>query len=234
MAEAIRIGDPALEVRLRHSPRARRMVLRVAHSGRDAVLTMPPGVPLAKARTFLHEQEAWLRGKLTLRPVHALICDGSTLPLGDATLTIRATQGAPLSRIGDTLLVPGPAEDLPVRVAAWLREAAREVCVTACDRHTAALGRRCGRISLRDPRSRWGSCTASGDLMFSWRLVLAPCAVLDYVVAHEVAHLAEMNHSDRFWQVVRTLCPGFDAPREWLRRHGAGLHAYDFRPSEPA
>lgn len=233
MAGAIRIGDPALEVWLRHSPRARRMVLRVAHSGRDAVLTLPPGVPLAKAHLFLCEQEAWLRGKLALRPGLASVRDGSVLPLGDGSLTIRAGEGGRLARIGDTLRVPGPAEDLPVRVAAWLREQAREACVAACDRHAAAIGRPMGRITLRDPRSRWGSCTAGGDLMFSWRLVLAPSAVLDYVVAHEVAHLAELNHSERFWRVVRRLCPGFEAQRDWLRRHGAGLHAYDFSPTKP-
>lgn len=234
MAGAIRIGDPALEVRLRHNARARRMVLRVAHSGRDAVLTMPPGVPLAKAQTFLREQEAWLRGKLALRPRHAQVCDGCILPVGDASLTIQAAEGGPLVRVGDMLRVPGPAAELPVRVAAWLRQAASEACIAACDRHIAALGRPSGRISLRDPRSRWGSCTAGGDLMFSWRLILAPSAVLDYVVAHEVAHLAEMNHSERFWRVVGSLCPEFEAPRDWLRRHGAGLHAYDFRPTEAA
>ncbi|MFO1107085.1 MAG: SprT family zinc-dependent metalloprotease [Amaricoccus sp.] len=233
MAGAIRIGEPALEVTLRHSPRARRMVLRVSHAGRDAVLTLPPGVPLAKAHLFLSEQEAWLRGKLALRPGLAQVQDGSTLPLGDGTVTIRASEGGRLVRIGDTLGVPGPASALPVRVAAWLREQAREVCVAASDRHAGTIGKRVGRVTLRDPRSRWGSCTAGGDLMFSWRLILAPSAVLDYVVAHEVAHLAELNHSDRFWRVVRRLCPDFEAQRDWLRRHGAGLHAYDFKPAQP-
>ena len=84
-------------------------------------------------------------------------------------------------------------------------------------------------ITLRDPRSRWGSCSPAGDLMFSWRLVMAPAAVLDYVVAHEVAHLAEMNHSTRFWAVVRRLCPDHAPAREWLRRHGASLHGHRLR-----
>ena len=100
--------------------------------------------------------------------------------------------------------------------------------MAAVDRHAAGLGRSAGRIRLADPRARWGSCTASGDLMFSWRLIMAPVDVLDYVVAHEVAHLAELNHSPRFWAVVRRLCPGYEPARDWLRRHGAELHRHDF------
>jgi predicted metal-dependent hydrolase len=103
--------------------------------------------------------------------------------------------------------------------------------VAAVARHAARLRLPVGRISLRDPRSRWGSCTATGDLMFSWRLVLAPAFVLDYVAAHEVAHLKEMNHSPAFWAVVRRLCPDYEAPREWLRRNGGALHGWDFRPA---
>jgi predicted metal-dependent hydrolase len=94
--------------------------------------------------------------------------------------------------------------------------------------HARRLGRAPRGISLRDPRARWGSCSADGNLMFSWRLALAPSAVLDYVVAHEVAHLAELNHSSRFWAEVGRLCPGYEAQRVWLRRHGPDLHAFDF------
>ena len=234
MAGAIRVGDPAIEVRLRRDTRARRMVLRVAHSGAGTTLTLPPGVPLAAAKAFLSDHEDWLRRQMAARPRGIPVRDGTVLPFGDAGLTIRATAGRRLIHADHVLHVPGRPADLPGRVAAFLREAAREACVAASDRHAAALGRRPGRITLRDPRSRWGSCTSAGDLMFSWRLVLAPWAVLDYVVAHEVAHLAEMNHSNRFWQVVRGLCPDYDVPRDWLRRHGAGLHGYDFTPSEAA
>ncbi len=122
------------------------------------------------------------------------------------------------------LLLPGPAEDPAPRLAAFLRAAARDRLAAACDRHAARLGRPWRRLTLRDPRSRWGSCTAAGDLMFSWRLVLAPPPVLDYVAAHEVAHLARMDHSPAFWAVVDGLCPGWEASRDWLRREGAGLH----------
>ncbi|MEL6678764.1 MAG: M48 family metallopeptidase, partial [Pseudomonadota bacterium] len=93
----------------------------------------------------------------------------------------------------------------------------------------ARLGRRPGRSTLRDTRSRWGSCTSEGHIMLSWRLLLAPPQVLDYVVAHEVAHLQEMNHSPAFWSVVRDLCPDYERHRRWLHQHGADLHRYRFK-----
>lgn len=210
------------------------MVLRVAQSGAATTLTLPPGVPVATARAFLLDHEAWLRRNLAARPLRVTVGDGAVLPFGDDFLKIRSTSGKRLIHGTGELLVPGPPEAVPCKVAAFLCAAAREACVAATDHHAAALGRRVGRITLRDPRSRWGSCTSGGDLMYSWRLILAPRDVLDYVVAHEVAHLAEMNHSERFWRVVRDLCPGFEAPRDWLRRKGAGLHAYDFGQSDAA
>ncbi|HRO11442.1 M48 family metallopeptidase [Amaricoccus sp.] len=228
MAEAISIGDPAIEVRLRRSSRARRMVLRVAHPGTGPTLTLPPGVSVSRARDFLNDHEGWLRRHLAARPRPAMVGEGTVLPFGDRTLTISAAAARATVHRDGVLGVPGPAEGRPARVAAWLREEARRACATAVDRHAAQLGVRPGRISMRDPRSRWGSCTADGDLMFSWRLIMAPSAVLDYVVAHEVAHLVELNHSPRFWAVVARLYPEYEAPREWLRRHGAELHGLDF------
>jgi predicted metal-dependent hydrolase len=228
VADALSVGDPAIEVRLRRDPRARRMVLRVAASGRAPTLTLPPGVALAQARAFLRDHEDWLRRHLAAGPSRLPVGEGSVLPFGDATLTLRRHAGRAILRDGGDLLLPGAPGRFGPRAAAWLREEARRACVAAVDRHATGLGRPVGRIRLADPRARWGSCTATGDLMFSWRLVMAPSAVLDYVAAHEVAHLAELNHSPRFWAVVRRLCPDYDRPRDWLRRHGAGLHRHDF------
>ena len=105
---------------------------------------------------------------------------------------------------------------------------ARERLTSAVAAYAETLGRPFGRITLRDPRSRWGSCSSKGDLMFSWRLIMAPPEVLDYVAAHEVAHLAEMNHSDRFWAVCRRLCPETDKHRRWSKQNGAELLAWRF------
>ena len=235
MAGVLHVGDPAITVRLRRDARARRMVLRIAALATGGpVLTIPAAAPLTAARAFLDDQEDWLRRNMAARP-HVPVRDGTELPFGDGRLLVRAApELGRLDRAGDELRVPGRAEDLPGRVAAYLRAAAREACAAASDRHAAALGLPVRRITLRDPRGRWGSCTGRGDLMFSWRLALAPRAVLDYVAAHEVAHLAEMNHSQRFWAVVARLCPDHDGPRAWLRGEGARLHGYDFSRPDPA
>lgn len=231
MAEALRIGDPPIEVQLRRNQRSRRMVLRVGRDGRLPTLTLPPGVPAAQAQAFLRDHEDWLRGQLDGLARRVPVGDGTVLPFGDGTLAVHATGTGRLQRLEGVLRVPGTPAQVPLRVRAYLREAARAACVGGVERHAARIGRAPARVSLRDPRARWGSCTERGELMFSWRLVLAPAAVLDYVVAHEVAHLAEMNHSERFWGVVEKLCPDYRPHRDWLRRHGPALHAFDFSPA---
>jgi predicted metal-dependent hydrolase len=232
MAGGLRIGEPPIEVHLRHNTRSRRMVLRIGRSGRapTPTLTLPPGVPAAHVRAFLQDHEDWLRRQLDRLAVRVQIVDGTVLPFGDGELTVAAIGRGRLHLAGGVLHVPGAAAQVPVRARAYIAEAARAACAEGSVRHAARIGRVPGRISLRDPRARWGSCSAQGDLMYSWRLALAPAAVLDYVVAHEVAHLAEMNHSAAFWAVVRGLCPDYPRHRDWLRRHGAGLHAWDFSP----
>jgi predicted metal-dependent hydrolase len=143
-------------------------------------------------------------------------------------LTVTAASVRAPRAEGAALLVPPEPERAALRIATFLKSAARLRLAAAADRHAGRLGRNLGRLTLRDTRSRWGSCTASGDLMFSWRLVMAPPAVLDYVVAHEVAHFEEMNHSPAFWSVVARLCPDHRSHRKWLRREGATLHRYRF------
>ena len=120
-----------------------------------------------------------------------------------------------------------PAHD-GLRAGAFLKHLARDRLTAASDRYATQIGCRYTRVTLRDTRSRWGSCTADGGLMYSWRLIMAPPEVLDYVAAHEVAHLAEMNHSPAFWAVVARLMPGYAARRRWLKQHGQSLHAHRF------
>ncbi len=231
MAEALRIGEPPIEVHLRRNERSRRMVLRVGRTGRVPTLTLPPGVPASQAQAFLSDHEDWLRRQLAGLARRVAVTDGSVLPFGDSELQVRAIGRGRLAHADGVLEVPGTPQQVPVRVRAFLGEAARAACADGVAFHAARIGRVATRISLRDPRARWGSCTERGELMFSWRLILAPAAVLDYVVAHEVAHLAEMNHSPRFWAVVRDLCPDYPRHRDWLRRHGPELHAWDFSPA---
>ena len=185
---------------------------------------------MAQARAFLSDQEGWLRKHVADCAPRRVVEEGTRLPYLDRKLTVRGSRERSTRVCDGLLLVPGRAAEMPARVGAWLREAARRECVAGAARHAAALGLPHGRVTLRDTRSRWGSCSLRGDLMFSWRLIMAPPAVLDYVAAHEVAHLVEMNHSRAFWDTWRGTCPGYQPPRRWLRQNGAeALHRFRFR-----
>ncbi|MCG6901343.1 MAG: M48 family metallopeptidase [Rhodobacter sp.] len=228
MTQAVLPGDPPIEISLRRSARARRVSLRVSGLDGRVTLSMPKGMDAVAALAFAEEKSDWIRQHLAkqLQPVDVAI--GETVPLHGTDLTVVA---APVRRaqLGeDTLLVPAQPGMAAARIKAFLKLAARDDLTRACAKYTARLGREFGRITLRDTRSRWGSCTAAGDLMFSWRLVMAPPDVLDYVAAHEVAHLAELNHSPAYWAVVGRICPGYRAPRQWLRQNGQHLHRYRF------
>ena len=157
-----------------------------------------------------------------------IVAPGAELPVGGKVLKVRGGQGRGV-RIGpEEILVPGPDDSIGKRLAAHLREVARDRLAGACDDYAALLGRSYNRITLRDTRSRWGSCTSDGGLMFSWRLIMTPPEVLDYVAAHEVAHLAQMNHSPAFWAEVTRIYGDYQAPRQWLRDNGGALHRYRF------
>jgi predicted metal-dependent hydrolase len=226
-------GDPPLAIELRRSARARRLSLRVSPLDGRITLTVPPGASRAAAEGFARARAGWLRATLAGIDPPRDVVDGIALPVEGRVLTLVRAPVARVTAAGDSLLLParGRAGAL---AAAWLRLLARERSVAAVARHAAALGRAPGRLRLADPRGRWGSCSAQGDLMLSWRLILAPPEVLDYVAAHEVAHLAEMNHSPRFWAVVARLVPDYPARRAWLRRHGPSLHRWRFGPFAPA
>ncbi|HEU0222224.1 MAG TPA: SprT family zinc-dependent metalloprotease [Paracoccaceae bacterium] len=228
MAANLIVLDPPVTVALRRSPRARRFTLRVSSRDGSVHLTLPCRTAMAEARQFLERQEGWLRERLASAPQPVEVGLGAVLPLEGRPVRLVSGQGRVPAVSGDVLSLPGPAERAGVRAAAFLKALARDRFTAAADRHAVHLRRCPGRITLRDTGSRWGSCTYRGDLMFSWRLVMAPPEVLDYVAAHEAAHLVEMNHSDRFWAIVARLSPDHARHRAWLRAHGADLHRYRF------
>jgi predicted metal-dependent hydrolase len=220
-------GDPQIRVRLVQAARARRVGLRVSRLDGQVTLSVPPGCPRKVALDFLHAREGWLRRALAgLAPLR-VVAPGVLLPVEGQALRITHAAVRHVRPEGAALLVPERKPAGPW-VAAWLRRLATLRLHAASTRHGGTLGRDFGRITLRDTRSRWGSCTARGDLMYSWRLVLAPPEVLDYVAAHEVAHLARMDHSPAFWRVVAGLCPDYARHRDWLRRNGNDLHGWSF------
>ncbi len=221
-------GNPPVELTLRRSARARRISLRVSGVDGRVTLTLPPGVAERAALDFANEKAAWLRAQLSRQPDVTEVRIGAELPVEGRPRRLVTGPGRRIELSQDALAVPGAADTAPRRLQAWLKARARDRLAAASDHHARALGRGYARLTLRDTRSRWGSCTHDGGLMYSWRLILAPPEVLDYVAAHEVAHLAEMNHSRAFWDIVARLCPGYDAPRGWLRAHGTELHRYRF------
>jgi predicted metal-dependent hydrolase len=220
--------SPPVEITLRRSARARRFSLRVSRLDGRVTLSVPAGAGIAEAMAFARDQEGWIRRALAALPIMAPVGLGTVLPVAGQMLELRQGSGRLVRIEGDSLLIPGNAAQAGARAKAFLKAIARDRLAQASDRYAAQVGRSYARVTLRDTRSRWGSCTADGGLMYSWRLAMAPPEVLDYVAAHEVAHLVEMNHAPAFWAVVARLMPGYAARRAWLRRHGQDLHGYRF------
>ncbi len=221
-------GDPPVEITLRRTARARRMSLRVSQLDGKVTLTAPPGVRDRSLRGFVDEKADWIRKHLADHGTSELVGYGSFLPVEGEMVELVAGKSRAPSLAEGRMQVPGPDARVAARVAGFLKVRARERLSAASDRYAAMVGRSYGRMSIRDTRSRWGSCSCQGNLMYSWRLIMAPPEVLDYVAAHEVAHLREMNHGPAFWALVEQISPDYRDPRAWLRRNGAGLHRFRF------
>ncbi len=220
-------GDPPVEVELVRHARARRFTLRVSRSDGRVRLSLPVRASEDEALAFLTDRERWLRGHLAAAPVLRRPEIGGTIPVEGVDRPILPGGGRAARLEAGAIHVPD-SSTAATRIAALFKSMAREKLAEATVGHAIALDQTPGRITLRDTRSRWGSCSARGDLMFSWRLVMAPPPVLDYVAAHEVAHLVEMNHSARFWALCARLCPGYEAPRAWLKKNGAEILCWRF------
>jgi len=211
--------------------RARRMSLRVDPINGCVVLVRPPRASDKLLMTFLASKTDWIAKHLERLSPHIAFADGVSVPFRGTDHVIRFKPEAKggVWREGSEIFVTGRSEHTARRLRDWLKAEAREALTPAVHDFAKALGVTVTRVTVRDTRSRWGSCTRDGKLSFSWRLILAPPNVLTYVAAHEVAHLKHMNHSPLFWDTVETLlAEKVDWPlaREWLRRSGAALHRY--------
>lgn len=232
-----------LVVSLRRLSSARRFTLRVRFAARDAVLTMPARASLREAREFTERHAAWIAARLNRLPATIPFRHGAIVPVRGVDHALVHRPGARgtvwAERSGSALepteapqnvefvlCVAGAADHFHRRVVDHFKREARRDLEQAVSRHTRALGLPARGVGLRDTVSRWGSCSASGSLNFSWRLVMAPPFVLDYLAAHEVAHLQHLDHSQRFWALTRRLCADTDRAEAWLSAHGAHLHKY--------
>lgn len=228
MGQITLTGKPPIAVTLRRSARARRLSLRISSLDGRVTLTLPQRVPESEGVAFLRSKESWLRKHLAAQGGTIDVGLGARVPVEGALHEIRSGTGRSVRQSEGVLWVPGPEERVAARLKGWLKTRARDRLAEASDLYAARLGKGYDRLTLRDTRSRWGSCTHDGGLMFSWRLILGHPEVLDYVAAHEVAHLRHMDHSPAFWKQVETLYGDWRSPRKWLREHGAELHRYRF------
>lgn len=209
------------------------MVIRYQKRAHAVSLTLPRYVSIRQGLDFVEARRAWLAVQLAEHPANVPFADGKKIPLLGGEYTLKHEGGRGLVRIISSplkgegiIIVPGDAVFMARRVREWLKARARDEITPRVEENAARIGRKFKKITLRDTTSLWGSCTSEGHLSFSWRLVMAPPEVLDYMAAHEVAHLAEMNHGARFWSIVETLCPQHETARRWLRTCGPALYGY--------
>ena len=224
---AVLPGSPPVEVHLKRSARARRFSLRVSRLDGKVTLSMPLRAREGEAMAFLRGHEGWLRETLEAMPESARrsVGLGTLIPVEGRELLLAPGTGRGIRPDGDRLLIPGDPASAGPRVAAWLKVLARDRLARASTHYAGLVGRTFSTLALRDTRSRWGSCSPDGRLMYSWRLIMAPSTVLDYVAAHEVAHLLEMNHGPRFWRLVLRHCPQTRSAQNWLKANSARVHA---------
>ena len=229
----VKHGSQYFAIWLRRHRRARRYTLRIHPTDREAILTMPPRGTLVEAKEFARLHGGWIAARLGRLPKAAPFHPGTVVPLRGVPHRIvhragvRGTVWTETRDSGEKILcVAGDIEHMDRRVHDFLKREARKDLHKASMAYAEDLGVRVKRVSIRDQSSRWGSCTSAGSLSFSWRLILAPPYVLDYLAAHEVAHLVEMNHSPRFWRVCGRVCGHVERAKHWLDTYGNDLHRY--------
>ncbi|PSC04074.1 metal-dependent hydrolase [Alsobacter soli] len=229
----VRHNGDVFRVVVRRMSAARRFTLRVSAATGGVVLTLPARADLRTAADFAARHGGWIAARMARLPDEARLIPGAAVPVRGVERLIthrpeaRGTAWTEEGPDGQALLVvAGAPEHAHRRVLDFLKREAKKDLEKAVAVHAEALGVRPVKITLRDTRSRWGSCSSAGRLNFSWRLIFAPPFVLDYLAAHEVSHLREMNHSPRFWRIVHRLCRRTDDAEAWLKRHGASLHRY--------
>lgn len=231
----IAVDGRQVSIAVRHSTRARRYTLRLAAATGEPLLVIPAHGNLERGLAFANSQAGWLRERLKRLPERVAFAEGAEVPLrgtphllrhaGTRRGTVRVMPTSSDDEMPEIHVSGGP-EHMSRRLVDWLRKQAKSDLEPAVAAHAAKLDVKPKRITIRDQTSRWGSCSTSGTLSFSWRMVLAPPFVLDYLAAHEVAHLVEMNHSRRFWRTLEEIAPQTPRAEAWLKRNGTSLFRY--------
>jgi predicted metal-dependent hydrolase len=227
------VAGRTLPLRVVENTRARRLTLRI-DAGGSLRITVPPGIAPGEVDRFLDRHTGWIAERIAKLPERPQVRPGIKIPIrGKPHRIVHEPGGRGSAETGTedgepVLIVHGDRRHLPRRVADFLKREAKRDIEALVARHTATVGRRAKAVRFKDTTSRWGSCTSDGTLAFSWRIMMAPPMVIDYLVAHEVAHLKEMNHGPSFWKLCRELCPETDRCKAWLKRNGNALQAIGF------
>ena len=228
------VAGRVLPLRIVENARAKRLTLRIDTDGQGLRITTPPGMRMTEIDRFLLRHQGWLERRLQKIPDRPAVRPGVKIPFrGVPHLIVHesGTRGTVEVRQlpeGPALIVHGELRHLQRRISDFLKREAKREIEPLVARHARKAGRQATAVRFKDTSSRWGSCSSAGNLSFSWRIMMAPPAVIDYLVAHEVAHLREMNHGPKFWALCRELCPDTDRCRAWLKRNGGALQAIGF------
>ncbi len=215
-------------LRFRRNAKAQRMVLRLSSKGDGLVMTLPKRVGLTEALRFAQTSRAWIEKSLARQPQAHALTDGSEILLRGRAHLVKFSGGRRglVAIENNVITIPGDPAHAERRLRDSLKKQALVELTAATKRYAALMNVSYSKITVRDQKSRWGSCAASGALSYSWRLILAPPDVLDYVAAHEVAHRREMNHGPKFWRLVLSHCPHSKSSTQWLKKHGRELHRH--------
>ncbi|WP_320196914.1 M48 family metallopeptidase [Agrobacterium rosae] len=231
----VEVGGRSLPITIKENQRATRITLRIEPGGKALKMTIPYGLHHREVDDFLDRYNGWLKSRLAKFSDDAGIVDGGKIDIRgvahriEHTGTLRGVTHVVTNADGEAVLrVSGLPESLGKRIATFLKKEARADLERLVAVHAKTVGKSVRSISMKDTRSRWGSCSHEGNLSFSWRIVMAPESVIDYLAAHEVAHLREMNHGPKFWALCERLCPHTETSKAWLKRNGSQLHAIDF------
>ena len=227
----INIGATSAPLVARVNRRAKKLILKVDPVAGEILVTAPSKRTLPDAITFAHERADWIAGQMKNALRAKPFAPGAVIPYRGVDHLI-AQEGGPRAPVrldyenGPAICVGGEGEHVNRRLTDWLKKQARQILIERADHYSARLGETRGPVRVRDMRTRWGSCTSAGAMSFSWRLILTPPDILDYVAAHECAHLVHMDHSPAFWRLLATLDVDARAAANWFRNHGQKLFAY--------
>jgi len=228
------VAGRLMPLTIKQHDRATRITLRIEPGGRALKMTVPKGLAAREVNAFLDRHQGWLLTKLAKFSTDAGLRDGGEILFRgvrhriEHTGNLRGLTEAVVMDGKPVLRVSGMPEHIGRRIATFLKKEARNDLERLSRLHAGSIKAPIRSISMKDTRSRWGSCSSEGNLSFSWRIVMAPPSVIDYLAAHEVAHLKEMNHGPHFWALCKKLCPHMEEAKSWLKRHGSQLHAIEF------